>query len=262
MKLEHITPLVLTYNEEPNIRRCLERLQWASRVVVIDSGSSDRTLALCAAFPNVEVMHRDFDNHTNQWNFALDQSKTRWVLSLDADYIVSDAFMKEIEGVDAHGPVRVWFGRFRFLSFGQPLRGTLYPPRALYFDRQACRYVPDGHTQILEINSPVGHVHAPIDHDDRKPLSRWFQSQLKYAILEAEKLSATSSSEGLPDRVRRLIWPAVPAVFFYTLFVKRLILDGWPGLFYVLQRTFAEMVLSLVLLEKKLTFPKTPPKFS
>jgi hypothetical protein len=122
--------------------------------------------------------------------------------------------------------------------------------------------VPDGHTQILEINGPVGHVHAPIDHDDRKPLSRWFQSQLKYAVLEAEKLTATSSSEGLPDRVRRLIWPAVPAVFLYTLLVKRVILDGWPGLFYVLQRTFAEMILSLVLLEKKLTFPKTPPEFS
>lgn len=261
MKLDYITPLVLTYNEEPNIRRCLERLQWASRVVVIDSGSTDRTLALCAAFPNVEVMHRDFDSFAGQCNAGLSLITSEWVLSLDADYLVPEDFSTILRTLSNDG-VQGYRLPFRYCVFGRALRSCLYPPRTVFYRREAAEYHDDGHGHRVAITGAVRRLPCLIDHDDRKPLSRWFQSQLKYAILEAEKLSTTSSSEGLADRVRRLIWPAVPAVFLYTLFVKRLILDGWPGLFYVLQRTFAEMVLSLVLLEKKLTFPKTPPKFS
>jgi glycosyltransferase involved in cell wall biosynthesis len=262
MKLELITPLVLTYNEEPNIRRCLERLQWASRVVVIDSGSTDRTLALCAEFPNVEVVHRDFDSFAGQCNAGLLLITSAWVLSLDADYLVPEDFAIILETLSNSDDVQGYRLPFRYCVFGRALRCCLYPPRTVLYRRETALYQDDGHGHRVAIMGVVHHLPFLIDHDDHKPLSRWFQSQLKYAILEAEKLSATSSSEGLPDRVRRLIWPAVPAVFLYTLLVKRLILDGWPGLFYVLQRTFAEMALSLVLLEKKFTFPKSPPKFS
>jgi hypothetical protein len=56
----------------------------------------------------------------------------------------------------------------------------------------------------------------------------------------------------MADLLRRRIWPAAPAVFLYTLFAKGAVLDGWPGWFYVLQRTCAEVMLSLILLEKRL----------
>jgi glycosyltransferase involved in cell wall biosynthesis len=261
MKLEPITALVLTYNEEPNIQRCLERLQWASRVVVVDSGSTDRTLALCAEFSNVELIHRDFDSFAGQCNAGLSLITSEWVLSLDADYIVPEDF-PTILGTLSNDDVQGYRLSFRYCVFGRPLRSCLYPPRTLLYRRETAVYHDDGHGHRIAITGVVRHLPFLIDHDDRKSLGRWFQSQLKYAVLEAEKLTATSAPEGLPDRVRRLIWPAVPAVFLYTLLVKRLILDGWPGLFYVLQRAFAEMILSLVLLEKKFIHPKSPPKFS
>ena len=246
-----ITPLVLTWNEEPNLARCLAGLTWAERVIVVDSGSSDGTLAICGEFPNVEVVVRPFDNHTAQWNHGLDFVGTPWVLSLDADYIIPDNFVRELADLpDTPGPAAYYAG-FRYLVHGRPLRGTLYPPRAILFDRERCRYKADGHTQLLHVDGETGQLMTTIDHDDRKPLSRWFDSQIKYARLEAEKLESDPHPAGLPDRLRKWIWPAAPAAFLYTLFIKGVILDGWAGLFYALQRTYAELVLSLVILEKR-----------
>jgi glycosyltransferase involved in cell wall biosynthesis len=252
MNLSSITPVVLTWNEEPNLRRCLDGLRWAGRVVVVDSGSDDGTLAICAQYPNVSVEVRRFDNHTNQWNHGVTLAETDWILSLDADYVVNGDFARELGSLDPAGGNAAWYASFRFLVHGRPLRGSLYPPRAVLFDRTRCRYVPDGHTQLLRIDGPAGTLRTPIDHDDRKPLSRWFESQRNYALLEAEKLLSGETPAGMADRLRRMIWPAAPAAFLYTLFAKGAVLDGWPGWFYALQRTYAELVLSLILLERKI----------
>jgi len=251
MNLASITPLILTWNEEPNIGRCLDELRWAARVVVIDSGSIDATLAICSKFPNVEVMTRAFDNHTSQWNFGLDQVTSPWVLSLDADYLLNDAFVRELTSIPENSPENAWFVPFQFFIFGRALRGTLYPHRAALFDKNSCRYVADGHTQTLEIHGPTGSLRTRLAHDDRKSLSRWLDSQFKYARLEAEKMASHTHPTSLPDRLRKMIWPAAPAAFVYTLLVKGVILDGWPGWFYVLQRTYAELVLSMILLEMR-----------
>jgi len=90
--IEQITPLILTYNEAPNIDRALERLTWANRIVVIDSFSDDETLDILANYPQVEVYQRRFDTHALQWNYGLEKINTKWILSLDADYILSEQF--------------------------------------------------------------------------------------------------------------------------------------------------------------------------
>ena len=252
MNLSDITPVILTWNEEPNIRRCLESLAWAERVLVVDSGSTDDTEAICRQFPNVDLVVRPFDDHTSQWNFGIDGAASDWILSLDADYVLSPKFVDELRTLPSDATEKAWFAPFRFLIFGKPLRGSLYPPRAILFDRRCARYRADGHTQLLDVSAPTGMISTRIDHDDRKPLSRWFASQVKYARLEAEKLEAESHPAGFPDKIRKMILPAVPLTFFYTLIVKGAIFDGWSGWFYVLQRTFAELVLSLMLLEKRL----------
>jgi len=90
--IEQITPLILTYNEAPNIDRALERLTWANRIVVIDSFSDDETLDILANYPQVEVNQRRFDTHALQWNYGLEKINTKWILSLDADYILSEQF--------------------------------------------------------------------------------------------------------------------------------------------------------------------------
>jgi glycosyltransferase involved in cell wall biosynthesis len=250
--LEQITPLVLTYNEAPNIQRTLDKLKWAKEVVIIDSGSNDGMLEMLESYPNVRVVQHEFVNHTEKWNFGVDQVTTRWTLSLDADYVLRDGLIDELTALAPDDSIDAFFVRFRYLVFGRPLRATLYPPRAVLFRNDRCRYRPDGHTQQLEIPGRSEYLANGIDHDDRKPLSRWVVSQSHCAVLEAEKLLTTEPSPGWPDYLRRAIWPAAPATLFYSLFVKGLIFDGWPGVYYTMQRVFAELLLSLELLDRRL----------
>src|SRR3954462_15584615 len=96
-----VTGLILTFNEEANIGRTLAALNWAKEILIVDSGSTDRTLELAkVAHPNVRVIQRTFDSHPNQWNFGLDQLATEWVLTLDADYEVSPQLAAEISALN------------------------------------------------------------------------------------------------------------------------------------------------------------------
>lgn len=254
MNLDDITPLVLTYNEAPNIARCLERLGWAKRVLVVDSCSNDETAALVGRFANAELHERKFDDHTTQWNVGVDLVSTRWVLSLDADYLLTDEFISELHALSVDDDVDAFFVPFRYCIFGRPLRACLYPPRAALFRKDRCRYVPDGHTQLLQVPGKSLAMRAPIDHDDRKSLSRWFVSQDKYAQLEVEKLCAADPAKlRLQDRLRLKMIYAPIITLVYTLFARGVIFDGWRGWFYAFQRTVAEVMLSLRLLERHLS---------
>ena len=89
-----ITPLLITFNEAPNIARTLDKLGWARRIVVVDSGSSDGTLEILARYPQVALFTRAFDSFADQCNFGLAQVQTEWALSLDADYELSDRLVR------------------------------------------------------------------------------------------------------------------------------------------------------------------------
>jgi glycosyltransferase involved in cell wall biosynthesis len=252
MLLDDITVVILTRNEEPNIGRCLSALNWANRILVVDSGSTDETIAICGGFQNVVVIDRPFDNHTNQWNFGLDQCETPWVLCFDADYVCPPTLAAEIATLDSTNDA--FFSRFRYMVYGRPLTGTLYPPRAVLFRRDRLRYIADGHTQLLDVSgAKTGMLNSVIQHDDRKPLSRWLNSQAHYAALEADKLLLSPPADlGWKDRLRLNIVIAPVLTAAYCLFWRLLILDGTKGLFYTLQRTYAELLLSIELLDRKL----------
>jgi glycosyltransferase involved in cell wall biosynthesis len=253
MRLSDITPLVLTFNESANIERTLSRLGWAARVLVVDSFSTDDTVAICGRYANVDVVQRAFDDHTSQWNYGVDGVRTPWVLSLDADYIVSDEVVSEIRQLLPADDVAGYSTAFTYCVFGTPLRASLYPPRVVLFRRDRCRYEQDGHTQRLAVQGRTQDLMTCVQHDDRKPLERWFADQVRYSAQEAVLLAAPSGA-GLntPDRFRRTGWFGPIAVMWYGLFVKGLIFDGWPGWFYVLQRTIAETMLALRLVERRL----------
>ena len=256
-----ITPLILTFNEQENLERTLRRLGWAAEIVVVDSGSTDRTLEIAAGFQNVRVLNRPFDNHTNQWNFGVDQCRTNWILSLDADYCLSAGLESELRDWDFNDGVDAWFAGFHYCIFGRPIRASLYPDRAVLFRRDRCNYIDDGHTQLLRIPGQTARLLNPIYHDDRKPLSRWLVEQAKYARHEARKLrSVDRESLGFHDRIRILILPASPLVLIYTLIAQGLLLNGWRGWFYSLQRTYVELLLSLFLLDARLRsrLPQNP----
>ncbi len=91
--------LVITKDEEPNIKRTLDKLTWLEKVVVIDSFSTDKTIEILESYPNVEIYYRVFDTFASQCNFGLSLVSSEWVLSLDADFVLTDEFVDEINAI-------------------------------------------------------------------------------------------------------------------------------------------------------------------
>ena len=255
MRLADITPVILTRNEEPNIRRTLERLRWAKDIVVVDSGSDDGTLDILRQFPAVRVFQHPFRAHAEQWHFAINETSiaTPFVLGLDADYLLSEELIREFETLAPEPEIGGYEVAFRYCVLGHPLPRSIYPPRILLFRREQASFVQDGHTQRLSVSGSVRQLRHLVDHDDRKSLTCWVGAQDAYARLERDKLLAARASElGRADRIRlrRILAPI--AVLFYCLFAKRMLFAGLPGWYYTYQRVVAEVLLSLYLIEDRL----------
>jgi len=251
--IENITPLIITFNEAPNIRRTLDRLVWARRIVVIDSGSTDGTLDILRSYPQVVTIHRPFDNFAGQCNFGLEQVQTPWVLSLDADYELSEALVAEIATLQADETTAGFRARFIFRIFGRSLRGSLYPSRVVLYRKDRATYVNEGHGHRVTVSGDIRPLRGPIYHDDRKSLRRWLASQQLYAAQEADYLLSRDRStlRGF-DRIRLTGWLAPPGALFYTLFVKGCLFEGRAGWYYALQRLLAETMIALEIIDRRL----------
>ena len=242
--------VILTKNEEPNIERVLEKLDWLERIVVVDSFSSDKTENIIRSFANTQLYKRVFDTHATQWNYGLEQADSQWILSLDADYVIHENFAKEVLEKVGQTQFAAFDTQFRFLVFGEPLRGNNTTPRPVLFQKAVCSYFDDGHTQRLRVNGKTGVFTNKIDHDDRKTLTRWVINQAAYSIKECEMLVNTPGNQlSVTSKLRKTKILAPFIIFFYCLFIKGLILDGWRGLYYTLQRTIVEMLFALRLIE-------------
>ena len=180
--LDDITPLVITYNEAPNIARTLDRLLWARRIVVIDSGSTDETLEIVRSYPQAEVIHRSFDDFASQCNFGIAQVATAWVLSLDADYELSDALVTELRNLRPDATIAGYRARFIYRICGRPLRGSLYPPRIVLYRKDTASYRNEGHGHCVVVAGEIAALSGVIFHDDRKPLVRWIGYSATYPV--------------------------------------------------------------------------------
>ncbi len=252
MDLNLITPLILTFNEASNLEATLNALQWAKRIVIVDGGSTDSTLAIAEKFKQVEVYHRSFDHFAEQCNFGLTKVESEWTLSLDADYFCPVEFVEELRTLDV-GEMSGFQASFRYCVYSKPLRASLYPPRTVLYRTKNAQYHRDGHAHRVDVTGPVGEMKNRIHHDDHKSISGWFVSQAKYARLEADKLFAVDAVLSWKDRLRKKIVLAPFLTLIYCLFAKGLVLDGRAGWYYSMQRVLAELMLSLALLDRSLS---------
>ena len=252
MRPGDITPLLITFNEEANLHRTLAGLAWAREIVVVDSGSTDRTLEILQNRLGVRVLSRKFDTFATQCQFGVDSGLilTPWVLALDADYVVPSSFVDEVRELTNKDAVSGYEVEFTYCVWGRPLRGSLYPPRNVLFRRGEGRFVDDGHGHFIALSGEGRRLRTKFFHDDRKSLTRWLVSQDSYMQVEVGKLNSAQQLS-LADRVRRTLVLGPIAAPCYALFMKGAILDGWPGWYYALQRMVAEAILSLRLLERR-----------
>ncbi|MDI6784577.1 MAG: glycosyltransferase family 2 protein, partial [bacterium] len=91
-----VSVCIITHNEEDKIERCLQSVSWVDEIIVVDSGSTDKTIAICKQYTD-KIEHRDWTGYVDQKNYALSLAKNEWVLSVDADEEISSALKEEIQ---------------------------------------------------------------------------------------------------------------------------------------------------------------------
>lgn len=249
--LDHITPVLLTFNEEENIGRTLSHLAWAKDIVIVDSGSTDGTLSVIQRVRNVRIFNHQFTTHASQWRFAVEETNisTEWILRLDADYQLTDALISELARLDPTAPLSAYRIKFDYSIFSHPMLSSLYPSNTVLVRRACFSIRNDGHTERWDVAGPVGTLRGRIIHDDWKPVATWLAAQARYMRRE---IDAVSTGRGGVAQWLRCRPPLMPiAVFLYCLFGKGLVFNGRAGVFYALQRLVAEAVLSLMILERK-----------
>jgi glycosyltransferase involved in cell wall biosynthesis len=252
-----LSVLIITYNEEDNIQRTLDSLYWVSNIFIVDSKSTDKTLDIIANYASVKLISRKFDSFATQCNYGLEHIQTSWVLSIDADFIVTNKLSNEVasklansDNIEESGflvPIRYCIG-------GRPIRGTIYPPRTCLYRTSSASYKDEGHGHRVEIIGKVGRLTGEIYHDDRKPISRWLKTQQTYMEIEAKHLLQTPSNHlSRADLIRKHSPIAPLAALFICLIWKCAFLDGWRGWAYAIQRMYAETLLLVILLDSRLS---------
>lgn len=182
-----VAAVILTYNEESNLARCLEGVAgWCQDVFVVDSGSTDRTHEIARSY-GANVFVHEFVNHPRQWMWALDNLPftTDWVLALDADHFVSPKLKEQIRDVLERARPGVWgyYCTHTQMFRGRPVRGLKESWLHLIHRQHArvdetelvdARFVVDGETRALA---------GEVIEDNRKELSTefWIEKHRRYA---------------------------------------------------------------------------------
>ncbi|MBN1268935.1 MAG: glycosyltransferase [Kiritimatiellae bacterium] len=190
-----VSAIILTLNEEANMRACLESLAWVDEVVVVDSGSHDRTVALAGeAREDVRVFEHEFRDFGDQRNWALDHTdpKNEWILFVDADERITPACAAAIRQAVAGGGAEIgYYLANRYLFLGRWIRHcTLYPSWQLrLLKRGHVRFQKEGHGQREVADGPLGYIREPYDHYGlSKGEGEWLARHKAYAVNEVDLL--------------------------------------------------------------------------
>jgi glycosyltransferase involved in cell wall biosynthesis len=222
-----ISATIITYNEERNLPRAIESLRCCDEIVVVDSGSTDRTVEIAQKF-GARVLEADWRGYSGQKNYASDQAHNDWVLSLDADEALSEDLEGEIWQLKKSGPscdaytvprLAQYLGRWILHSGWHPDR------KIRLFDRRKARWFGEYVHESVVSTGRVGQLEGNLLHYTCGSLSEHMKTMDRYTTLAAEELAAAKKKIGY----RHLLFDP-PYTFFRTYVLQRGFLDGTEGL--------------------------------
>jgi glycosyltransferase involved in cell wall biosynthesis len=244
-----VSVIILTKDEERNLPGCLASLAWAKQVVVVDSGSTDRTVAL-ARRAKAQVYVNPWPGFTAQRNFALDRCRQPWVLSVDADERVAPDLEAGIRALLKAGPQRQGYRvREVNLYFGRWLRyGGIYPgEHMIFFRRQGARYASgkaDVHEGV-QVADP-GRLRGHLTHHAYPSLELALDKLNSYTGMEAQGRLKAGRDAGWGDLLLR-----PPHRFLNNYLRKRGFLDGPQGLLYCVLNSYYTFCFHLKIWEQR-----------
>ncbi|MBI1883152.1 MAG: glycosyltransferase family 2 protein [Chlamydiae bacterium] len=214
-----ITAILLTYNEEANIEKCMQSIcDWVGEIFLVDSGSTDRTLEIAKKY-QARVVYHSFETHTRQWSWALENlpCQYEWVFCLDADQRVTADLRGELRSLFTQNSKKLksvdgFYIKRRQIFRGRWIRyGGFYPKYLLKLFRRdkVILDVQDLGQHHFYVHGVVGKLKNDIVEDNQKEgdIAFWIQKHNQYAILQA--------SEEFSRRLNHHPWPISPKLFGY-----------------------------------------------
>ena len=233
---------IISFNEEANISRCLESADGlATEIIVVDSGSKDRTTEI-AAKHGAKVTQQAWLGHRDQKNIALSLCTQQWVLALDCDEELSPELRQSIESFFANGldasfdgaecNRKVWFlGRWI-------THGDWYPDRKLrLFRRAKAKWAGSPEHDYIELDGATMRLDGDLHHFSFPTMNRYIEKINVFADVFLERQRTAGKSWSLVTTVTRPLWR------FFRAYVLRLgFLDGFPGLWIAVATAFSAFV--------------------
>jgi glycosyltransferase involved in cell wall biosynthesis len=222
-----LSAIIITRNEEHAIEACLAGVAWADEIVVVDSGSSDRTTEICRRYTD-RVFHRDWTGFVDQKNHAVAQASHDWILSLDADERIGPELSREIAQLRQAGLSRAGYRVPRVAFFmGRWIRhGDWYPDTQLrLFDRRRGRWQGGRVHESVRVDGTPGQLRGEILHYTYRSLSDYLRRLETYSTLAAQD----SRQKGKASSMSKVVGNPI-AAFVKGYLLKRGFLDGAPGL--------------------------------
>ncbi|HWQ68562.1 MAG TPA: glycosyltransferase family 2 protein [Patescibacteria group bacterium] len=225
-----LTATIITYNEEKTIQACLESLTWAKEIVVVDSGSSDRTLEICRGYTE-KIVYHPWVGFIEQKNVAVSLATYDWILNIDADERVSEELRHAIEReLAAPRHDGYWIARRNYFLGRWIRHGGWYPDRVLrLFDRRTGRFGGlNPHACFVISEGSVGSIDGDLVHLTYRDFSQFLRKQDRYTGISVEGMVRNGRRRGSVSSAELMFRPLVKFVQVYLL--KRGFLDGIQGL--------------------------------
>ncbi|QDU08415.1 glycosyltransferase family 2 protein [Gimesia aquarii] len=218
--------IVIVKNEESSIRECLTSVIWADEIIVLDSGSTDQTLAICKEFTD-KVYETDWPGFGPQKNRALEYATKDWVLSIDADERISYDLQTEIK--------RIIQVSGRYDAYTMPRRSNYcgrymkhsgwWPDRVVrLFRRGKARFSDDLVHERIVVDGKTGKLKEPIIHESLLTVEQILNTMNSYSTAGAKMLAEEKQQSGLTKAILHGLW-----TFIRTYFLRAGFLDGKEG---------------------------------
>jgi len=222
-----ISAIVITKNEEQRIEACLSSLQWADEIIVVDSGSTDRTRELCEQNDKVKFYERPWDGFGIQKNRALDLASGEWIFSIDADETASPELADEILSTVKQALYDGYILKRKNFYRGQWIKhcGWWPDPIIRLFRKDKGRFNDRLVHESVEIQGLAGELQNPIEHHSFHSVSDFIHKADSYSTLGARQMKLQNRNVTTLDACTHAL-----ATFIKVYFLKGGILEGRAGL--------------------------------
>ena len=226
---EKISGLIITFNEEKNIQEILDDFSICDEIIVVDSFSSDQTVAIAQQNPKVKIIQHAFEDFTKQRNVALDAAANDWVLFLDGDERITPELRQEmILELDKADKKDAYYFYRKFYFAGKPINfsGTQTDKNFRLFRKSKCRYVADKKVhETLAVNGSIGVFNNKLLHFSVSDYDSYKDKMIHYGELKGQELFNKGKKFSVFIQYLKSAFK-----FFKTYFLRLGFLDGKEGL--------------------------------